>query len=161
MKNVPNKIIVHHSAFAQSSEQLGQINQWHKDREFIKSSLGYYVGYHYLISHAGIITATRKIEDEGCHTKGQNTTSIGVCMEGHFDQEMPTAKQTQMLGKLLVSLCEAHSIPYTSIEAHRSFSNTSCFGKKLHNNFAKITCLTEKIHQLSTAVEALREESRA
>ncbi len=155
MKNVPNKIIVHHSAFAQASSQLLQINQWHKDREFTLSSLGYYVGYHYLITRDGTITATRKIDEEGCHTIGENTSSIGVCLEGNFDNDIPTGKQEQMLGKLLVSLCEANSIPYTSIEPHRHYKATSCYGQKLADNFAKVVCLKEKIDQLQKALSQL------
>ena len=153
--NIPNKIIVHHSAFLQKASQLAQINEWHKERGFYQSALGYFVGYHYLIAHDGTITQTKNINEEGCHTIGQNLQSIGVCMEGDFTQEMPTAKQEQMLGKLIVSLCDAHGIPYTAIEPHRKFSSTSCYGKKLGDNYGKIAYLKERIDQLRQALQAM------
>ena len=155
MINKPEKIIVHHSAFLQDREQLAQINQWHKEREFPQSRSGYYVGYHYLISRGGIVTRTKDDDEEGAHTRGENFSSLGVCMEGHFNQQTPTAIQEQILGKLLVELCEVHRLPYIAIYPHRRFSNTACYGNKLNANYAVIVCLKEKISQLTAELHKM------
>lgn len=146
--NIPDKIIVHHSAFVQQASQLAQINQWHKDRDFLLSSLNYYVGYHFLIANDGTVTRTKNDDEEGCHTIGQNLTSLGVCMEGDFNQEFPSLAQEKALGKLLVELCDKHGISYMSIYPHRKYANTSCCGTKLPDNWVKIVCVKEKIVQL-------------
>ena len=147
MINTPTKIIVHHSADTQQGDQLAKINEWHKHIEFTQSSLGYYVGYHYLINHAGIVTQTRKDTDEGCHTIGQNLSSIGICLEGNFSEEEPTAEQELALGKLLVEKCGEYDIPYQRIFPHRHFSKKECFGTKLPDTWASIVAIqTDKFN---------------
>lgn len=144
MKNIPTKLIVHHSAFAQYADQLTQINEWHRDREFPKSSFGYYVGYHYLINHAGHVTQTRQDWEEGAHSKGINFESIGICLEGNFDEELPTEEQKSSLGKLLVELCQKYKLDVTDIYPHRSFRDTACYGKRLDDSFARVLYLDYK-----------------
>ncbi|MBU6430901.1 MAG: N-acetylmuramoyl-L-alanine amidase [Patescibacteria group bacterium] len=144
MQNNPTKIIVHHSADITQTDQLAKINEYHKERDFPVSSLGYYVGYHYLINHAGQLTQTRKIEDEGAHCIGLNFDSIGICMEGNFDIELPTDAQKATLGNLLVELCAQFNFDVTDIFPHRCFRNTSCYGNLLSPDWARILFLDYK-----------------
>lgn len=137
MKNVPNKIIVHHSAYDQKTDQLMQINQWHKDRDFTLSQRGYYVGYHFVINNDGQITQTRELDEVGCHCKGFNFESIGVCLEGDFTTHAPSEAQKTALGKLLVMLCERLHIGDADIHPHRVFGNTSCYGDFLSDDWAQ------------------------
>ncbi len=150
LTNNPNKLIVHHSASQLEGEQLTQINEWHKERDFYLSSLGFFVGYHYVISQAGVVTQTRLITDEGCHTIGQNTQSIGICLEGDFDVQQVTPPQEKALAQLCVKLCAAYKIPYTEIFPHRHFKQTDCYGSNLSDNYAQIVCIREKIDTLQT-----------
>lgn len=137
MKNVPNKIIVHHSAFDQDTDQLMQINRWHKDRDFPLSERGFYVGYHYVINNEGQITQTRELDEVGAHCRGFNFESIGVCMEGDFTSKQPSAKQRTALGKLLLMLCDRLRIDHADIYPHRNFGQTSCYGDFLSDDWAR------------------------
>jgi N-acetylmuramoyl-L-alanine amidase len=144
MKNIPTKLIVHHSAITRHADQLAEINQYHKSKEFPISSFGFYVGYHYLINHAGVITHTRADDEEGAHSKGINFESIGICLEGNFDEELPTEEQKSSLGKLLVGLCQKYKLDVTDIYPHRAFRDTACYGKKLDDSWARVLYLDYK-----------------
>lgn len=137
MKNVPDKIIVHHSAFEQEASQLMLINQWHKDRDFPLSERGFFVGYHYVINHEGQITQTRELDEVGAHSRGFNFESIGVCLEGDFTKHGPSEAQKIALGKLLVMLVHRLRIDPNDIRPHRNFGQTSCYGDFLSDEWAR------------------------
>ena len=137
MNNVPDKIIVHHSAFDQDADQLMQINQWHKDRDFPLSQRGFYVGYHYVINHDGQITQTRELDEVGAHTRGFNFESIGICLEGDFTKKAPSDAQKASLGELLLMLVNRLKVDPSDIKPHRTFGNTSCYGDFLSDSWAQ------------------------
>lgn len=137
MKNIPDKIIVHHSAFDQEADQLMKINKWHEDRDFPLSQRGYFVGYHYVINHEGQISQTRELDEVGAHARGFNFESIGVCLEGDFTSHKPSAAQTVALGKLLVMLVNRLRIDPSDIKPHRNYGQTSCFGSFLPDDWAE------------------------
>jgi len=137
MVNNPNKIIVHHSADASRGSQLEKINGWHKERFGSQARTGFWVGYHYLIEKDGGTFQTRYDDEEGCHTKGHNLDSIGVCLAGNFDIELPTAQQELALNKLCALLIKDHKIPSCNIYPHRRFSATSCYGMRLGSDWAR------------------------
>ena len=125
------QIIVHHSA-SPAETTVQQMNQWHKDRGFTLSSLGWYVGYHYVIESDGIVTQTRKDEEVGCHCV-PNTNKIGVCLTGNFGRAKPTEAQTNALLKLLAQIQYKFAIPDEQIYGHRDFKQTECPGKHLYD----------------------------
>lgn len=142
--NKPNKIIVHHTGGSDanplqdsSNFTLGQCNELHKQRGFSKSSLGYYVGYHFYIAKNGSYTHTRAYSDEGCHVIGQNRSSIGICMAGNFDATLPTKEQVDTLKKLLIKVCTQCKIDKTKIFPHRLYANKTCYGKNLSDTWAR------------------------
>lgn len=136
-------IIVHHSGgtdsnpLADSSNYtLTQCNADHKARFNMLSSLGHYCGYTYFIDKNGVVTQTRKDGEEGAHTKGYNSNSIGICLAGNFDAFMPTQKQITSLTKLLKEKSAQYSIPASNIVPHRKFTSKTCFGKLLSDTWA-------------------------
>lgn len=134
--NVPDKIIVHHTAYAPNVYQYPLVNEWHKGRDFPLSTLGSYVGYHYLIEKDGSYTQARAETEGGAHTKGQNFTSIGICLAGDFNNQLPTVNQTITLSRLIHAIRERiPSIPITSIYPHRKFNQTECYGTNLDDNW--------------------------
>ncbi|MEK7068270.1 MAG: peptidoglycan recognition family protein [Patescibacteria group bacterium] len=141
MPNVPDKIIVHHTAIARQGEQIAQINAAHEERGFPQSRLGFFVGYHFLIDGAGNITRTREDDEEGAHTVGQNTSSLGVGLEGDFNLELPTKEQAAALGGLLGALCEQYSLGVSDIFPHRAYSPKDCYGTLLSNDWARLVFL--------------------
>lgn len=155
MANTPNKIIVHHSAAAKPTPQFEAINKWHKERGFLISSLGYYVGYHYVIEKDGTVRKAKEEHEEGCHTIGQNLSSIGVCLAGNFDIEAPTKEQVAALGPLLSGLCTRYDIVAWQILPHRRFTNKSCYGSKLKDQWAALAYLDYEINRLEILRSAL------
>lgn len=146
--NIPKYIIVHHSAAITPNPQVSDINEWHKIRNFPISSLGYYVGYHYVIEKNGDLIQTRLDAEEGAHTIGQNTTSIGICLVGDFDVELPTDEQTATLGHLLLVLCDTYQLSMLRIQPHRQFANKSCYGKQLDSAWAQRVYLSALLPSL-------------
>jgi len=111
MKNTPQWLIVHHSSGTDanpkadtSNQTVEIINEWHRQLWNYKSSLGWYVGYQYVIDKTGKVTQCRADSDVGAHTKGLNSQSIGVLVIGNFDVTMPTVAQTRALKTLLERL---------------------------------------------------------
>ena len=149
MKNTHTKILVHHSADASTADQVNKIDDWHKHREFPLSSLGFYVGYHYVINHEGKVTQTRRDDEEGAHCRGMNFESIGICLEGNFENSEPTQAQKMALGSLLARLCATYNLNVTDIYPHRAFGTTSCYGGNLDDNFARVLFLDYKVHDLT------------
>lgn len=136
MENVPRQIIVHHTAAVAPVPQFDAINEWHKAREFPLSSLGYYVGYHYVIEKDGTTRQARKDDEGGAHAIGANFNSIGICLVGDFDIELPTEAQIIALGALIESKQHEHSLPVDAVYPHRHVSNTGCFGSRLPDDWA-------------------------
>lgn len=156
MKNNPNKIIVHHSADSFTGDQLAKINEYHKGKNFPISSFGYYVGYHYLINRKGITTKTRAHDDEGAHCIGENTSSIGICIEGNFDTSAPSQEQIDSLQELLLKLSDELGISWEQVYSHRHFRNTSCYGSRLDNNWGKRVFLIGLIDRLKKQLQCLQ-----
>lgn len=147
-------IIVHHAGGTDANPLQDSSNYTvtmcdadHKARFGMKSSLGYFVGYHYFIDKAGVVTQTRTDTEEGAHCKGWNNTdfdkknfpqrlSIGICMAGNFDAFLPTPKQVESLTKLLKDKVKQYGIDPKNIVPHRKYANKTCYGKKLSDTWA-------------------------
>ena len=131
-----NWLIIHHSAVSRDKnpDQFIANNEYHKKKWNFKSSFGYYLGYHYEISAAGIIKQARSESEEGAHTIGRNQDSIGVCLDGNFDIETPTLEQIKSLTELLKELHGRSS--KAQIVPHRRFAQKSCYGKLLSDDWA-------------------------
>ena len=138
MKNVPTKIIVHHDGASRAGTSFDVINQYHKDKQFPLSSLGFFVGYHFLIERDGSIRQARDVAEEGAHTVGENTSSVGVCLAGNMDEELPTKEQIISLGGLLGELVQAHNIKPTHIYPHRKYAEKTCYGSLLPDWWARL-----------------------
>jgi len=136
----PQHIVVHHSITPRDQDpnraEQG-INNTHKERFNFKSSLGWYVGYQYIIYGNGEIRQYRKDSEPGAHTKEQdmNYQSIGVCLTGNFDAEMPSPQQVATLTKFLKD--KSKQLIIKSILPHRHYAPyKSCYGNKLKDDWA-------------------------
>lgn len=135
MPNKPQYIIVHHSASSRDHTNIDQINAWHKQRGFPQSSLGYYVGYHYVIFPDGKVFQARNDLDIGAHAKtadGMNFKSIGICLTGNFETEQLTIGSLDALKNLIDQLCMKYAIPKSNIRGHRDVAKTACPGNTLY-----------------------------
>lgn len=100
--NNPKHLIIHHTAVGSKSNQFLAVNSYHQSLDFPKSSIGFYVGYHWFIERNGVRIRAREDIDEGAHTLGgYNQESIGVCLAGDFDNEVPSDAQIASLRGLI------------------------------------------------------------
>lgn len=132
--NKPKYIIVHHECPPQivNGDRFDIVDNYHK-------SLGWGgIGYHYFIEKSGIVKRGRADNEEGCHTVGKNTESLGICLAGNFDLEMPSGGQIKALGSLITQKKQEYGILPENIVPHRKFANyKSCYGKLLGDNWAR------------------------
>jgi N-acetylmuramoyl-L-alanine amidase len=163
------KTIIHHTGSVQGNPYASTrhhtaeiINAHHKTLwpDFI-SSLGWYVGYTYVIEASGKTVQTRATNETGAHTIGMNNSSIGICLTGNFDVELPTKEQEDALVKLFYKLKEefSHLTPY-DVVPHRHYSTKSCFGNKLPDDyFQKI--ITASLKPKEKVEEKVQYDERA
>lgn len=118
----PEKIILHHTAVDQDqSAQL--IHDFHKNTN---GWLG--IGYQFLIRHDGTIERGRKINWQGAHARGQNSSSVGIALTGDFDNNTPKEVQLERLVKLIKWIRKEHGdLP---IYGHTDFAAKSCPGDR-------------------------------
>lgn len=146
MKNHPFYLIVHHTGgtdanplFDTSKRTFAEINEYHRQRwdGTTQSSLGFYCGYHYYIENDGIVIQARADEDEGAHTIGLNSQSLGICLAGNFDFSLPTPAQVEALRKLLIEKMEQYTISPYNIVPQRTFAIKTCYGMRLADDWAR------------------------
>lgn len=145
MTNNPKYIIIHctDTSYTKSFDQLDAVNQYHKEREFSKSSLGYYVGYHNLIT--GDTNHVCRLEtDEGSHCNqvvnglSINFQSLGICIGFDGDIEMPTDIQYKLLQEKIWAWQDKYNIPNEMVKFHRDFKpEKTCPGSLITNEWLK------------------------
>jgi hypothetical protein len=141
MARIIKRIVIHHTASSRDDTTIEQIDAWHKLRwPDFKSSLGFYCGYHYVIGKDWI-KQTRSNDEDGAHTYGHNSDSIGICLTGNFETEQPNQYQLDELRKLVLALLGQYNLQEKDIYMHRDLTATACPGKNitrefLHNLFA-------------------------
>jgi hypothetical protein len=143
---IPNTIVIHHSASIPATP-ISEIDRWHKQRGFTKSSLGFFVGYHYVISYTGQLYQTRRDQELGCHTI-PNDGKIGICLIGNFMVDTPSTMQLSTLSALCERLKKDYNI--NEVKGHRDFSNTLCPGDNLY-----LFVLQDKINWLRRVLNLL------
>jgi len=141
-KNYPQNIIIHHTAvsYNRNPDQYNATNNYHK-------SLGWgMIGYHYEIAKNGKLYNGRPEDMPGahCYQQSMNYRSIGIALDGNFDQELPTAEQVKTLTDLLKRLMQKYNIPAERIYPHRKFALNkygrpykTCPGAKLSDNWGQ------------------------
>jgi hypothetical protein len=162
--NKPTVVITHH-ALSLPTHTVKDVDTWHRERwpGFV-SRTGYHVGYHYVIETDGSITQTREHDEEGAHTLGMNTSSIGVCFMGNFDLHYPSNAQLVTWDKLYTKLkAEYPNIPTKPHRAYASYK--SCHGKLLIDEYfslehQRLTKLEDLKRQLAKLQSLLRKKQR-
>lgn len=163
--NQPIYLIIHHTGGSdtnplqdRSNFTFDQCNEQHRLSFNMISSLGFYVGYHYYISKDGTIKQARLDTDEGAHTIGYNSQSLGICLAGNFDSTMPTDSQINSLRTLLTQKSTQYKIALSNIVPHRKFATKTCYGNKLQDNWASLLVMSKEQRLLkasSLLIEAM------
>jgi N-acetylmuramoyl-L-alanine amidase len=126
---IPKILVIHHSVSSRDKTTIKDIDAWHKLRwPDFKSSLGYWVGYHYVILGSGEIVQTRKDNEMGAHCI-PNDDKIGICLTGNFMVEKPSDQQISSLERLTENLKKEYGIE--DVKGHRELSKTDCPGDNL------------------------------
>ena len=119
------RLIVHHSASDRDTTTPADIYRWHKERGWRD------IGYQFIITGDGALHFGRPENQTGAHTKGHNTTSLGVCVTGNFEKSQPTPKQWQMLVFWLERSMKKYGLRKEQVHYHKEFSATACCGANL------------------------------
>lgn len=117
--NKPADLVIHHTASKTISPEA--INEMH-----IKESWGG-IGYHFYIRKDGAIYRGRPENAIGAHAIGRNKNSIGICLEGNFEDEAPTEEQKKSLVKLSTDMIIKYNLG--GILGHGDVYDTLCPGK--------------------------------
>ncbi|ELC8383178.1 MAG: N-acetylmuramoyl-L-alanine amidase [Clostridium perfringens] len=116
--NNPNKIIIHNADHPNCS--VYDVDRWHKGNGWSG------IGYHYFIRKDGSVWTGRPENAKGAHTIGQNSSSIGICLEGALMREKPTRAQLNSLYYLIADIRARRG--NLSVYGHKDFNNTDCPG---------------------------------
>lgn len=122
------QIIVHHSATTGDDVSAADIHRIHLQNGWSG------IGYHMFIRKSGLIETGRPLADIGAHTYRHNNSSIGICLAGNFNNEMPTDMQMSSASKLIGLLCQMYGLnpDEGTIFGHRDFNATACPGENLY-----------------------------
>jgi|GEM_PF-3953445 len=129
--NTCEYVLIHHSV-VQNPVQFDIVNESHRKRGFPKSSLGYYVGYHYFIGMDGTIKVARAEWEIGAHcaAKMMNYRAIGICLAGDFREgRTPNPEQIKSLALLLKDIQARHQMFSSKIMRHGEVKATACPGE--------------------------------
>ena len=144
--NKPTKIIIHCSATQEGKNfKAKDIDQWHKQRGFKK------IGYHYVIDLDGTVENGRDEAENGAHTVGHNTSSIGICYigglakDGKTPKDTRTEEQKKSLIDLIHQLLMKYNLTIDDLYGHNNFANKACPSfdieilKQEYNNIYNLT----------------------
>lgn len=135
-------LIIHTEAapLVTNAPRFDVVNNYHRQLFNFKSSLGFWCGYQYFVEKSGKVIQARADTEEGAHTKGYNSVSIGICLAGNGDVELPTQTQIDALSELLARKSKEWNIPKEKIVPHRFFlthKEKTCYGRLLSNEWAR------------------------
>lgn len=89
------------------------------------------VGYHFCVGKDGTIFEGRQMMVRGTHTEAFNTGSLGICLMGNFEEEVPSLPQLTATQQLVVWL--VGELALTHLAGHFEFNPASlCPGANLY-----------------------------
>jgi hypothetical protein len=146
----PNKIIVHHTAMANSTDS-SQAHAFQNSRDIqdlhMDTNGWLDSGQHFTNSRGGWLTEGRngslyallhgQTMVQGSHCKGQNDQAIGIENEGTYLTVQPPAALWNSLVAFCAFTCRQYAIPATEIYGHKDFNVTECPGL-LHDRLPEL-----------------------
>ena len=133
---IVTKLVVHHSATDKATTTINSIERGHRERGFVQ------IGYHKVIEGSGVIRNGRPESIQGAHARGANLGSLGVCVVGNFEIEVPNTAQIDSLVNVLTKWCIDNGIDHTKIYGHYNVPGgttpTVCPGRNLRSLMVQI-----------------------
>lgn len=121
------KLILHCTATPEGRNvTVDTIRGWHKAQGWKD------IGYHYVITLDGKIHEGRSIHEDGAHTIGQNSNSIGIVYVGGLATDGKTAKDTRTpeqraaLVQLVRDLMKLYNHSLLNVHCHNEYANKAC-----------------------------------
>ena len=112
--------IVLHNSGVSVLQSIEVIHNYHKNKGWAG------IGYHYYVRKDGSVYRGRPENMAGAHCPGVNSTSIGICAEGNFNEETMSDVQKQAIIELVKDIKSRYNIKW--IKGHREILATSCPG---------------------------------
>lgn len=151
INSAPDFLVIHHAVTAntddfsreQAHAHARQVQDIHQGQSWIDT------GYAFIISRGGYITEGRHrsletLESgdsfvEGAHASGVNTVSIGICLEGNYEEasSVPDA-QWNSLQALVDYARSQYGIPDGELYGHRDHGSTACPGTTVYNRLSEL-----------------------
>jgi hypothetical protein len=149
--NNPDKIVVHHTAFANTADAglsgsfavARRIQDLHMDTNGWRDT-----GQHFTVSRTGVVMEGRHRSLErleagsdmvvGAHTVGQNSRSIGIENNGTYTEVAPPVLLYSSLVDLCAYICHQYGLAPTEIYGHRDFNDTQCPGDVLYGMLPRL-----------------------
>jgi N-acetylmuramoyl-L-alanine amidase len=154
---ITKEIIIHHSA-SPLHTTVKEIDNWHKARwPQFKGSLGYWAGYHFIITSDGKITQTRRENEIGAHTI-PNEGRLGICLTGNFQIDKPTPAQLKSLTELLEKIKKEYKLTDNDIYGHYEKSLTICPGNEMKiwlNKYRQVSILKRVVELLKRLLRSV------
>ncbi len=87
------------------------------------------ISYNWVITESGRVFVGVSADRIGAHTKGHNTTGVGIVLVGNYDKKRPSKKQLDALEWLIAhEMQKGHIAKGAKIYGHRDTSATACPG---------------------------------
>ncbi len=121
-------IVIHHVGMDVLEKSAAQIHQLHLKNGWSG------IGYHYVIHKNGTIERGRPRDTVGAHTSKHNESSVGIVLDGNFEDSMPTDIQLERTAMLVGALSHIYNIypDDNNLLGHCDLNTTLCPGKNLY-----------------------------
>lgn len=113
--------IVLHNSGVSVLQSIEVIHNYHKNKGWAG------IGYHYYVRKDGSVYRGRPENMAGAHCPSVNSTSIGICAEGNFNEETMSDVQRRAIIELVKDIKLRYDIKW--IKGHREILATSCPGE--------------------------------
>ena len=142
--------IVLHNSGVSVLQSIEVIHNYHKNKGWAG------IGYHYYVRKDGSVYRGRPENMAGAHCPSVNSTSIGICAEGNFNEETMSDIQKQAIIELVKDIKSRYNIKW--IKGHREILATSCPGANFPLEEIKSAVENEKEPQTPKSILDLANE---
>jgi hypothetical protein len=123
----PTKIVLHHSATADSKTfSWSAIKRYHVETLGFKN-IGYHAGVEF-VDDDFFATIGRPWDMDGAHTIGQNHLALGLCFVGNFDSYEPDDEMLVVGADVVKMWMKLYGITLSAIHKHSEYANKTCPG---------------------------------
>lgn len=133
-REVTDLIVIHHVGMGAAAESAAEIHRFHLRNGWSG------IGYHYVVHQDGTIERGRPRDTVGAHTYGFNQSSIGIVLDGNFEEIVPTDVQLDRAARLIAALSHIYQLSpdNRSVRGHRDLNATLCPGKNLYCELSQV-----------------------